>query len=121
MRRTSPMNATLAEIGSHLRAWRCYRRQTQSELALAVGLTQTSVSNYEAGIRDITISALLAIAAQLEVELQTLIAMDPPVVLTRLPPGPGRTVIARHVDADYTRRMEPDAVLAAARSVTIGG
>ena len=34
--------------------------------------------------------------------------------------GPGRLVVARHVDPDYTRRMEPDVVLAAARSV-VGG
>jgi len=34
--------------------------------------------------------------------------------------GPDRTVIARHVDADYTRRMEPEAILAAAQVVTVG-
>lgn len=30
--------------------------------------------------------------------------------------GPGRRVVARHVDADYTRRMEPQAILDAARA-----
>lgn len=35
--------------------------------------------------------------------------------------GPDRRVIARHVDPDYTRRMEPDAVLAAAQSVAPKG
>ena len=31
--------------------------------------------------------------------------------------GPGRRVIARHVDADYTQRMEPGVILDIARSV----
>lgn len=35
--------------------------------------------------------------------------------------GPDRRIVARHVDADYTRRMEPDAVLAAARSAMVKG
>ena len=31
--------------------------------------------------------------------------------------GPDRRIVARHVDADYTKRMEPAAILEAARSV----
>ena len=87
MHRTAPVDATLAEIGSHLRAWRCYRRQAQRDLALAIGVTQATVSNYESGARDIGITVLLACSAHLDVELQTLIATDPPVVLIRLPRG----------------------------------
>jgi len=35
--------------------------------------------------------------------------------------GADRRIVARYVDADYTRRMEPDAVLAAARSAMVKG
>lgn len=91
VRRTASLNAALANIGFHLRAWRCYRQQTQRALGDAVGLSQTSVSNYECGARDIRISALLEISTCLDVELRDLITTLPPAVVTRLPPGPARS------------------------------
>ena len=63
----------LTTIGVRLRARRKAVRRTQREIARRVGITQASLSNYERGKRDMTISTLVALAAVLGVNLSDLV------------------------------------------------
>lgn len=78
-------------IGRHLRAWRRYRRHTQAEVAAAVGITQASMSNYERGVRDASISTVVALSTYLDVAPGELIGALPPEASTPRARRPSRT------------------------------
>jgi len=54
-------------LGARLRERRKAAGRTQRDVALRVGITQASLSNYERGARDMTISTLIAITTVLGV------------------------------------------------------
>lgn len=70
----------LAEVGRRLREWRRFRRRTQREAAAAVGITQASLSNYERGLRDASVSTVLGLATFLSVSPGDLLSSLPPTV-----------------------------------------
>jgi len=62
------------------------RELTQESLAQLVGLSQTMLSLYESGQRDIPVSTLYAIALQLHIPIRELFPeeiVDPPNILIR--------------------------------------
>ncbi|MCK9485107.1 MAG: helix-turn-helix domain-containing protein [Dehalococcoidia bacterium] len=60
------------QLGQRIRTWRQRRGVSQAELAERVGVTQSSLSNYENGKRDVSVYILMEIAGALEVELEDL-------------------------------------------------
>ena len=60
-------------IGERIRHWRRRRAMSQDDVARDIGITQATLSNYELGKRDPSISTLLAIAGTLNVSLGELI------------------------------------------------
>lgn len=59
-------------LGSRIRTWRMRRRLSQAKLASLVGVTQSSLSHYENGKRDLSVTILIRIAQELEVDLEEL-------------------------------------------------
>ncbi len=55
-------------IGHRLRWWRRQRHMSQAELARCVGVTQASLSHYEAGKRDPSLGIFMAIVMALEID-----------------------------------------------------
>ena len=66
-------DAIYRHIGEKMRQARELHGTTQDALASRANLTRTSVSNIEAGRQRVTIHALLAMAAALEVAPETLL------------------------------------------------
>ena len=62
-----------AIIGSQIRDWRLRRHLSQAGLARAAGIDQASISNYEAGKRDLRVSTLIRIADALNVRVEDLL------------------------------------------------
>ena len=60
-------------IGQQLKSWRLKRHISQAGLARAAGIDQTSISNYEAGKRELRVSTLIRIAHALNVRVEDLI------------------------------------------------
>lgn len=60
-----------------LREWRAYRNKTQAQVAEAVGVTKTHISNIENAKRQYTQVLLEAIADYLECEPSHLLNIDP--------------------------------------------
>lgn len=60
-----------------LREWREFRKKTQSQLAEAIGVTKTHVSNIENGKRQYTQELLEAAAEYLETEPALILNIDP--------------------------------------------
>ncbi len=56
-------------VGQRIREWRRKRSLSQSDLARSAGITQASLSNYENGKRDMTLSTVLGVVAALDVAL----------------------------------------------------
>ena len=54
---------------------------TQGELAVAAGIAQPSLSNYELGKRDVPLFALLRIAQSLEIPLGELVPTEEVIVV----------------------------------------
>lgn len=63
-------------IGHRIRTWRQRRGVSQAGLARLVGVTQSSLSNYENGKRDVSVYILLEIARVLDVDLEELTGME---------------------------------------------
>ena len=57
-------------IGEKIREIRCLRGLSQKQLAEKSGYTQTAISHFELGKRDLTLSALETIAKVLNVNVQ---------------------------------------------------
>ncbi|MPZ99167.1 MAG: helix-turn-helix domain-containing protein [Dehalococcoidia bacterium] len=55
------------ETGGRIRELRASMRMTQSELAFYSGITQSALSNYENGRRDVPLPVLVAMAGALKV------------------------------------------------------
>ena len=60
-------------IGARIREARRASGIQQEELAERVGLTRTSISNYERGTQNLTVESLYAICAALKIEPYTLL------------------------------------------------
>lgn len=60
-------------IGRTLKSWRLRRHISQAGLARAAGIDQASISNYEAGKRDLRVFTMIRIANALNVRLEDLL------------------------------------------------
>jgi transcriptional regulator with XRE-family HTH domain len=60
-------------IGRQVRMWRLRRHVSQAGLAQAAGINQASISNYEAGKRELRVSTLIRIADALNVRIDELL------------------------------------------------
>ena len=65
-------------LGERLRDARCHARVSQLRLALAVGLSRSSIANIESGRQPIYIHSLVSIAGQLGVSLSELLSTERP-------------------------------------------
>lgn len=65
-RRREPISELAVAVGERLRAIRRDADRSQAWLAEAIEITQGSISNYEAGLRDIPVNLLLSALAALE-------------------------------------------------------
>lgn len=63
------------QLGHRIRTWRQRRGVSQAGLAERVGVTQSSLSNYENGKRDVSVYILMEIARALDVDLEDLTGM----------------------------------------------
>ncbi len=61
-----PFGDLAVEVGARLRELRRVRPINQTQVADAIGVTQGSISNYEAGIRDLPTWTLLAMLRVLD-------------------------------------------------------
>lgn len=75
-------DATRAEVGQRIRAWRLRRELSQADVARQAGITQASLSNYENGKRDLPLTTLLHLTRALNVSLGDLLE-TPDVIVVR--------------------------------------
>jgi len=61
-----------SRLGGRIRLWRRRRALSQARLAQIAGVTQSSLSNYENGKRDLSVWVLVRIAEELDVSLEEL-------------------------------------------------
>ena len=66
------MDSTRQTIGQNIRKYRQQRKIKQKDLAAALGVNSSAVSNWETGVNSIDIEALVRISELLEVSLDTL-------------------------------------------------
>lgn len=59
-------------LGRRIRTWRVRRQMSQATLAELTGVTQSTLSNYENGKRDLSVSTLIRLAEKLDVDLEDL-------------------------------------------------
>lgn len=69
---TSDPLAQQRALGRRIRIWRVRRQMSQAMLAELTGVTQSTLSNYENGKRDLSVSVLIKLAEQLDVDLEDL-------------------------------------------------
>lgn len=69
---TSDPLAAQRALGRRIKTWRVRRQMSQATLAELTGVTQSTLSNYENGKRDLTVSTLLRLAEQLDIDLEDL-------------------------------------------------
>lgn len=60
-------------VGDRMREWRISRRVTQRQLAERVGITQSALSNYENGKREMPLFVALNVSRALQVPLGLLV------------------------------------------------
>lgn len=63
-------------IGSRIRCIRISKKMTQSQLALNLNISRSSVSNIEKGVHHVQIHQLLIIATLLDTTVQHLLGLD---------------------------------------------
>lgn len=69
---TSDPLASQRALRRWIRTWRVRRQMSQATLADLTGITQSTLSNYENGKRDLPVSTLLRLAEHLDVDLEDL-------------------------------------------------
>jgi transcriptional regulator with XRE-family HTH domain len=69
----APPETAREAIGRQVRIWRLRRHVSQAGLAQAAGINQASISNYEAGKRELRVSTLIRIADALNVRIDELL------------------------------------------------
>ena len=69
----APPKTAREAIGRQVRTWRLRRHVSQAGLAHAAGINQASISNYEAGKRELRVSTLIRIADALNVRIDELL------------------------------------------------
>lgn len=69
----APPKTAREAIGRQVRTWRLRRHVSQAGLAQAAGINQASISNYEAGKRELRVSTLIRIADALNVRIDELL------------------------------------------------
>lgn len=69
---TSDPLAAQRALGRRIKTWRVRRQMSQATLAELTGITQSTLSNYENGKRDLTVSTLLRLAERLDIDLEDL-------------------------------------------------
>lgn len=69
---TSDPLASQRALGRRIRTWRVRRQMSQATLADLTAITQSTLSNYENGKRDLPVSTLLKLAEHLDVDLEDL-------------------------------------------------
>lgn len=69
---TSDPLAQQRALGRRIRTWRVRRQLSQAMLAELTEITQSTLSNYENGKRDLSVSVLIKLAEQLDVDLEDL-------------------------------------------------
>ena len=78
-----PANATLAELGSRVRAWRARRGMTRKALAADSGLSQRFLADVESGKGNVSINSLEAAARALNITVIDLLQDAPRPALAR--------------------------------------
>jgi transcriptional regulator with XRE-family HTH domain len=73
MTRPPDPNEARAIVGREIRRWRLQRHLSQAGLARAAGIDQASISNYEAGKRDLRVSTMIRIANALSIGVEDLL------------------------------------------------
>ena len=63
-------------IGEQIKSWRLRRHISQGGLARAAGINQASISNYEAGKRELRVSTMIRIANALNVRIEELLSPE---------------------------------------------
>ena len=74
-------------LAQRLRTLREARGLSQGTLALAAGITQGSVSNYETGKREVTVATAMRLAAALDVTFCQLVDLETDTSSSRPAPG----------------------------------
>lgn len=74
-------SAIRKDLGVRLREWRLQRGMSQADVARRAGITQASLSNYEAGKRDMPLSTFLGVASALNVSLGDLLELPDVIVI----------------------------------------
>jgi transcriptional regulator with XRE-family HTH domain len=69
----APSETARQAIGRQVRTWRLRRHVSQAGLAQAAGINQASISNYEAGKRELRVSTMIRIADALNVRIDELL------------------------------------------------
>lgn len=70
------MQNTYTEFGKKLKALRRIKRMTQEELAAEMGISKTSVVNYESGARKIPLELIIKFAEFFNASLDELIGLN---------------------------------------------
>ncbi|MBQ3140509.1 MAG: helix-turn-helix transcriptional regulator, partial [Clostridia bacterium] len=70
------MDTTRQTIGQNIRKYRQQRGVKQKDLAAALGVNSSAVSNWETGVNSIDIEALVRISSLLDVSLDALYGGD---------------------------------------------
>ena len=77
-------SATLAELGSRVRAWRARRGMTRRVLAADSGLSERFLADVESGKGNVSINSLEGIARALNISILELLQDAPPPALARI-------------------------------------
>src|SRR4051812_9299297 len=92
-------NATLAELGARVRAWRARRGMTRKQLAVDSGLSERFLADVETGKGNVSINSLQAAARALNITLIELLQDAPGPALARVHGLLGRLDESQHDQA----------------------
>lgn len=88
LRKQEPIGQDYVEFGDRLKALREAHDMTQAELSQRIGISKTSVVNYETGTRKIPISIVKQVAGFFEVSVDYMLGI----------PGPKKTTYEDNID-----------------------